>query len=139
MGQGQGGGTIWRGVAGVVLVVVGFFVGAFVIEFLTALANAISHGWPASWSRYFGAVAGGFIGTFAGKLLAQAVLKTYPRRGVSLGFVFLNLWLILGDLIYPGPTTGIQIVRAAVAIAAALITIWPGDMNPGTPRAQPQR
>ncbi len=131
-------GTFWRGLAGVLLVMLGYLVMAFIIELLTGLANYVSNGWPESWSRYFGAVAGAIIGTGGGKLFAQAVLKSYPRRGVSLGFIFLNVWLIVGDALYPGPTTALQIVRAIVTIAATLAMIWPGDKVSSGPRVGPQ-
>lgn len=119
--------TLWRGVGGFLLLLLGYLVAAFVIEFLTAIANGISHGWPSLWSRYFAAVASAIIGTAAGWLLASGVLKALPRRGVALAFIFLNVWIIVGDLIYPGPTTALQIVRAVVCIGATLAMVWPGD------------
>jgi len=128
---------IWRGVAGFFILLTGYLVAAMVIEFLTALAAAISHGWPEAWSRYFGAAMGAVIGVGAGSGLIVVALKTYPRRGVALAFVALNVVVIVGDLLYPAPTGGLQIARAVVTILATLAMIWPGKYGP--PDQPPRR
>ncbi len=122
---------VWRGFAGFVVFSVVFILSALLLGLLFSLGAFIGGGWPTSWIPVAAGAVGGIVGVMAGVIALDHWLKTYPSNWLGSLFIVLNLVIATSALaLVPSDQWNrwfwSQVVRALVAIAAAIYVFWMG-------------
>jgi hypothetical protein len=123
--------TLWRGVAGLIVFIIGYLVLALLLEFIFGFANLVSQNWSLNTAQIIGALLGGVVGVGGGVIGLDAVLSRYPAKGIAVAFIMINMLIVVGDFVIVPNALGqhvviVQAVRALTASASAFYVLWLG-------------